>query len=617
VRTTFLTAVLALLTIGCGIDSDPAAPEDLGLTPPEPAVLPSEPEFATAATNVWTTKAPMRAARSVLVAGVVNGVLYAVGGSTEAGGAVATVEAYSPSSNSWTTKASLPSARNKANGAGVINGGLYVAGGENSGHTLTNTLYAYNPSTNTWATKAPMLKVGGCGASGVIGGKLYVYSGCGSPDVSFQRYDPGTNSWKALALPNWVHTFPAAGVTDGKFYLVGGYGDTHSSILEVYDPAGNTWAYGESGKLLAPRTGATGTMIDGLLYVVGGAAIGSDTLVRTAEVYDPAAESFRRIPSMPTPREELASGVLNGKLYAVGGYRDGDFAGTEVYTPGDVWAVKWSMPTPREAFAAAAVNGKFYAFGGLQNSSALATGHVYDAGTNKWTSRAALPQPRGSSNGAGVINGIVYVPGGHNGDGVYTRSLYAYNPSINAWSSKAPMPAAIGCGGSGVIGGKLYVYGTCGPDGMAQGGLYAYDPSTNSWGSRIASPVLQFPAVAAVNGKLYLAGGKTPTGAPSTAVNVYDPATGKWSSLPAMAVARYWAAAAAINGRLYVVGGYNGTDPLTTAEIYDPATAKWRTLAGMHMARWSSGAAAINGKLYTVGGNNGYATTTINEAYIP
>src|SRR6476469_9284572 len=93
VRTTFLTAVLALLTIGCGIDSDPAAPEDLGLTPPEPAVLPSEPEFATAATNVWTTKAPMRAARSVLVAGVVNGVLYAVGGSTEAGGAVATVEA--------------------------------------------------------------------------------------------------------------------------------------------------------------------------------------------------------------------------------------------------------------------------------------------------------------------------------------------------------------------------------------------------------------------------------------------------------------------------------------------------------------------------------------------
>jgi N-acetylneuraminic acid mutarotase len=129
---------------------------------------------------------------------------------------------------------------------------LYVAGGETSGRSLTNTLFAYTPSTNTWKTRAPMLKVGGCGATGVIGGKLYVYSGCGSPALSFQGYDPGTNSWKALPLPGRFHTFPAAGVIDGKFYLVGGYGDVRSSVLEVYNPATNTWTEGPALLIGAP-----------------------------------------------------------------------------------------------------------------------------------------------------------------------------------------------------------------------------------------------------------------------------------------------------------------------------------------------------------------------------
>ena len=114
------------------------------------------------------------------------------------------------------------------------------------------------------------------------------------------------------------------------------------------------------------------------------------------------------------------------------------------------------MPAAREGFAATVVSGKLYAFGGLQDGAALATGHVYDPGTNKWTGRAAMPERRASSNGAGVVNGIVYVPGGHAGDGIYTRSLFAYNPATNTWATKASMPAAIGCGGSGVLGGKLY-----------------------------------------------------------------------------------------------------------------------------------------------------------------
>ena len=72
-RTTSLATAVALLILGCGIDPSPTAPEDAGLTSPEPGLtLPEpelslpEPEFAAAVatTNVGTTEDPMPTARS-------------------------------------------------------------------------------------------------------------------------------------------------------------------------------------------------------------------------------------------------------------------------------------------------------------------------------------------------------------------------------------------------------------------------------------------------------------------------------------------------------------------------------------------------------------------------
>jgi hypothetical protein len=82
-----------------------------------------------------------------------------------------------------------------------------------------------------------------------------------------------------------------------------------------------------------------------------------------------------------------------------------------------------------------------------------------------------MPQPGARSNGAGVIDGLVYVPGGQGTNGVYTNSVYAYNPATNTWTSKATMPVASGCGGSGVLGGKLYVHAICRADGSSQPGV--------------------------------------------------------------------------------------------------------------------------------------------------
>ena len=69
----------------------------------------------------------LQLARLYLGVGVVNGILYAVGGGN--GNSVfATVEAYDPVSNTWTTRASMPTGRSGL-GVGVVNGVLYAVGG--------------------------------------------------------------------------------------------------------------------------------------------------------------------------------------------------------------------------------------------------------------------------------------------------------------------------------------------------------------------------------------------------------------------------------------------------------------------------------------------------------
>jgi N-acetylneuraminic acid mutarotase len=105
--------------------------------------------------------------------GVVNGILYAVGGGNTA--FVSTVEAYDPAANTWTTKAPMPTERS-ALAVAVVNGRLYAAAGANA-YGPVATFEAYDPATNTWRTKAGMLTARDGVAADVLAGTLYVIGG--------------------------------------------------------------------------------------------------------------------------------------------------------------------------------------------------------------------------------------------------------------------------------------------------------------------------------------------------------------------------------------------------------------------------------------------------------
>jgi N-acetylneuraminic acid mutarotase len=65
-----------------------------------------------------------------------------------------TVEAYDPATDTWKTKTPLPTPRYGP--VGVVNGILYAVGGVSKGSGIISTVEAYNPTTNTWIMKAPM-----------------------------------------------------------------------------------------------------------------------------------------------------------------------------------------------------------------------------------------------------------------------------------------------------------------------------------------------------------------------------------------------------------------------------------------------------------------------------
>jgi len=84
------------------------------------------------------------------------------------------------SAQTWTTRASMPTARAQAAVVLAPDGLIYVIGGYDSASESTGltSVQAYNPTTNTWSTKASLPNATR-GATATVGldGKIYVFGG--------------------------------------------------------------------------------------------------------------------------------------------------------------------------------------------------------------------------------------------------------------------------------------------------------------------------------------------------------------------------------------------------------------------------------------------------------
>ena len=88
-----------------------------------------------------------------------------------------------------------------------------------------------------------------------MGGKIYVTGGAkgsfapqATPTVSSVCvYDPQADAWTQLASMSIIRRHHASIAVGGKLYVFGGCGAEGSlSTAEVYDPASDSWAAGSS-----------------------------------------------------------------------------------------------------------------------------------------------------------------------------------------------------------------------------------------------------------------------------------------------------------------------------------------------------------------------------------
>lgn len=188
-----------------------------------------------AATDTWTTKHPMPSIYTVgAAAGVIGGKLYVVGGVLPNGNGAGTgsMIVYDPATDSWDeTKAPMPTPRFDLSVV-VLDGKLYAIGGTPDQSGYTAVVEAYDPATDTWTTKTPMLADRSLFAAGVFNNTIYVFGGIGfRHPIGFnlndvEAFDPAANggmgSWtQKEPMPTPRNGFGGQFI-NGIFYAIGG-----------------------------------------------------------------------------------------------------------------------------------------------------------------------------------------------------------------------------------------------------------------------------------------------------------------------------------------------------------------------------------------------------------
>ena len=223
---------------------------------------------------------------------------------------------YDPDQNTWTQKADFAGGkRYSAIGFGLGDKG-YVGTGKDDQGNVSKDLWEYDPVLNTWTQKGDVPGEARYEAMGfTIGNKGYVGLGSGSAD--FYQYNPQTDTWIQKAnFPINLSQAVAFAIND-KGYA--GSGDD-TKVFYQYDPDLDVWT---KKKDIGPwhRGAPVGFSVNGKGYVGTGHAGNQYGVRKDFWEYDPAANNWTQVTSMPGRRYGAVAFVINDKAFVGTGTR--------------------------------------------------------------------------------------------------------------------------------------------------------------------------------------------------------------------------------------------------------------------------------------------------------
>ena len=161
-----------------------------------------------------------------------------MGGLDSSNSILASVECYSPPTDTWALKAPLLGVRSHHAVVAMEDHSLYALGGYN-GSTL-KTCERYSLSENTWAPVASMSVARYGLAAASLGGMIYAVGGEGGTRKEVERYSPSEDKWERVADLGTGRYGLGAAVVNNRLYAVGGW--EGRKVVEVYNSEENTWA---------------------------------------------------------------------------------------------------------------------------------------------------------------------------------------------------------------------------------------------------------------------------------------------------------------------------------------------------------------------------------------
>jgi hypothetical protein len=296
--------------------------------------------------------------------------------------------------------------------------------------------------------------------------------------------------------------------------------------------------------MLEPRSGHTATLLrDGRVLIAGGMRRNQD-FYKTAEIYDPSREDFKKTGDMTVQRVGHVAVLLrSGQVLIAGGWIGRDTTDTA---------------------------------------------EVYDAATGRFTPIAHMTRKRAHPSATLLSNGDVLIVGGTENDGPYdgVGDAEIFHTSSMTFTRTSPTKQArVAHTATLLSDGRVLIVG--GKHERVHASAELFDPKTQTFTETGPLHTARYKHTAALlsDGRVLIAGGSDERDWRGTmnSAELYDPKTGKFTLTASLAASRFKLPDEAVilqSGQVLIAGGSK------QVEVYDPATSRFVTASGELSESW-------------------------------